>query len=130
MVLFAAMIFIRISSAEPTVHYSYARVRYNWGVDEYSNYNGFVAVCDLTAQSVLIPLIAFFELNEPLIMTLIFASISVRRILQGLASHPWMFIAAAMCDILGSYSNAISRSNGRLIYLNETKGPFVCPANP
>ena len=43
-------------------------------------------------------------------MTAVFASTSIRCLVKGLASEPWMYYMGAMMDLLGSYAMSIVMS--------------------
>ena len=43
-------------------------------------------------------------------MTIVYASTTIRHLVKGLASDPWMYYLGAMIDIVGSYGHSITRS--------------------
>ena len=49
---------------EHTISFSYVRVRYDWGVGEYSNYSSIVSATGIVGQAILIPLLTMLKVNE------------------------------------------------------------------
>ena len=95
---------------EFTIAYSYVKVRYNWGVDEYSTYSSIVSAVGIIGQAVFIPLVALLKINEAWIMTIVYISTMARHLLQGLANESWMFYLGSLVDIVGSYASSINRA--------------------
>ena len=61
-------------------------------------------------QLIFVPLVNYFQFNEAWLMTAVFASTSLRTLVKGLASEPWMYYAGAIIDLLGAYAMSIVRS--------------------
>jgi len=95
---------------EFTVAFSYVRIRYSWGVDEYSTYSSIVSSASIVGQAIFMPTVALLKVNEAWIMTLCFVNLFVRHIVKGFASEPWMYYLGALIDTFGSYASSIMRS--------------------
>ena len=76
---------------EYTVAFSYVRIRYNWGVDEYSTYSSIVSSASLVAQAIFMPLMSVLKVNEAWVMAFCFSNLIARHIVKGFASEPWMY---------------------------------------
>ena len=76
---------------EMTVAFSYVRIRYSWGVDEYSTYSSIVSSSSIVAQAIFMPLMSLLKVNEAWIMIYCFVSLIARHIVKGFASEPWMY---------------------------------------
>jgi hypothetical protein len=90
---------------EMTVAFSYVRIRYSWGVDEYSTYSSIVSSSSIVAQAIFMPLVSLLKVNEAWIMIFCFVSLIARHVVKGFASEPWMYY-------LGKY-NSVLRVNCR-----------------
>ena len=90
---------------EMTVAFSYVRIRYSWGVDEYSTYSSIVSSSSIVAQAIFMPLMSLLKVNEAWIMIYCFVSLIIRHVVKGFASEPWMYY-------LGKY-NLVLRVNWR-----------------
>lgn len=95
---------------EFTIAFSYVRIRYNWGVDEYSTYSSVVSITGIVGQAILLPLIKALNINEALVMVVIYASVVARHVIKGFATEPWLYYLGAMVDLIGSYASNINRS--------------------
>ena len=76
---------------EMTVAFSYVRIRYSWGVDEYSTYSSIVSSSSIVAQAIFMPLMSLLKVNEAWIMIYCFVSLIIRHVVKGFASEPWMY---------------------------------------
>ena len=88
---------------EMTVAFSYVRIRYSWGVDEYSTYSSIVSSSSIVAQAIFMPLMSLLKVNEAWIMIYCFVSLIIRHVVKGFASEPWMYY-------LGKYNLALIKS--------------------
>ena len=93
---------------EFTVAFSYVRIRYNWGVDEYSTYSSIVSATGIVSQAIFMPLVSILNVNEAWIMLFCYVSVTIRHVVKGLASEPWMYYLGAMIDLVGSYASSIT----------------------
>ena len=87
---------------EHTVAFSYVRIRYSWGVDEYSTYSSIVSSSSILAQAIFMPLVSLLKVNEAWIMIFCFVSLIARHVVKGFASEPWMYY-------LGEYNPVLTR---------------------
>ncbi len=94
---------------EGTVSYSYVKVRYNWGVDEYSTYSSVISASNLATQAIVIPFIKYLNINEALVLIIVLTCTLARHLLKALAVESWMYYLGAIIDISG-YAFAIVRS--------------------
>ena len=93
---------------EYTVAFSYVRIRYNWGVDEYSTYSSIVSSASLVAQAIFMPLMSVLKVNEAWVMAFCFSNLIARHIVKGFASEPWMYYLGKYIGFnLAKYSKAM-----------------------
>ena len=95
---------------EFSVSYSYTFLRYNWQVDENSDYSTITSIVDICAQAVFIPLMAALKLNEAYVMPILFCTISIRHAIKAFAFEPWMYYLGSFIDCLGFYAFNIRQS--------------------
>ena len=111
LVLLMMMIFTVLAfSGEGNVSFSYVRLRYNWGVDEYSNYASVVSLASISAQAIVVPLMALLKINEALVLVAIMLTFLAKHVSWGFASEPWIYYFGGLIDSAGSYSFSIIRS--------------------
>ena len=111
LVLVAIVVFsIMPLFGEFSISYSYTFVRYNWQVDENSDYSTITSIVDICAQAVFIPVMAALKLNEAYVMPILFCTISIRHAVKAFAVEPWMYYLASFIDCLGFYAFNIRQS--------------------
>ena len=110
-VLLAIVVFsIMPMFGEFSVSYSYTFIRYDWQVDENSDYHTITSIVDIVAQAVFIPLMAVLRLNEAYVMPILFSTISIRHAVKAFAYEPWMYYLGSFIDCVGFYAFNIRQS--------------------
>ena len=89
---------------EQTIGYNYVRTRYNWEVQDYSNFRTVSMIIKIVGQSICIPLLGFFSIRDSLIIPFLLSSILISDFVRGFGEVPWMYYLASAIDFMGTYS--------------------------
>ena len=95
---------------ENNISYAYTLSRYNWQVEENSNYRSITSMVDLTSQAIFIPLMAFLKWNEAWVMTGLISTLTARHVIKALATEPWMYYLGSIINCIGFYALSIKSS--------------------
>ena len=95
---------------EFSVSYSYTYVRYDWEVNEVSDYSTITSIVHILAQVIFLPMMACLKLNETYVMPVLFCGFVIRHTVKAFASEPWMYYLGSFIDCLGFYAFNIRQS--------------------
>ena len=95
---------------ENNISYAYTLSRYNWQVDENSDYRSITSMVDITSQAIFIPLMAYLKWNEAWVMTGLISTLTARHIIKALATEPWMYYLGSIINCIGFYALSIKSS--------------------
>ena len=90
--------------------YNYTRTKFEWEMNEYSQYSSIVISAIIIGQGLFIPLVAYFKPNEVLLMSILLATVLARYVIQAFAVSGMVFYIGAFVFILGSYHMSIEKS--------------------
>ena len=110
---------------EHVVAYSYTLIRYNWRVNENSDYSSITSIVDLVAQATFIPLMGYLKLNEAWVMTILYTTISARHTLKAFSYESWMYYLASFIDCVGFYCMFIRSSMLSTIVAKDELGKVM-----
>ena len=110
---------------EHIIAYSYTLVRFNWQVNENSDYHSITSIVDLVSQATFIPLMGYFKLNEAWVMTILYSTISTRHIVKAFATEPWMYYLGSFIDCVGFYTMYIRSSMLSTIVAKDELGKVM-----
>ena len=106
MILFDRIVDVGVDANE----YNYTRTKFEWEMNEYSQYSSIVISAIIIGQGLFIPLVAYFKPNEVLLMSILLATVLARYVIQAFAVSGMMFYIGAFVFILGSYHMSIEKS--------------------
>ena len=106
MILFDRIVDVGVDANE----YNYTRTKFEWEMNEYSQYSSIVISAIIIGQGLFIPLVAYFKPNEVLVMTILLGTVLSRYVIQAFAVSGMMFYIGAFVFILGSYHMSIEKS--------------------
>jgi len=95
---------------ESVIGYNYVRTRYNWEVQDYSNFITLSEIFDIVGQSICIPLLGIFSIRDSLIVPFLLSCIIIRDFVKGFGEAPWMFYFGSAINIMCGYSFSACRS--------------------
>ena len=95
---------------EEVIGYNYVRTRYNWEVQDYSNYRTVSEIIDIVGQSICIPLLGILSIRDSLIIPFLLSGIIIRDFVKGFGEEPWMYYFGSAINIMGGYSFSACRS--------------------
>ena len=95
---------------EFTVSYSYTYLRYDWEVNENSDYSTITSIVHILAQAIFLPIMACLKLNETYVMPVLFCGFVIRHTVKAFAYEPWMYYLGSFIDALGFYAFNIRQS--------------------
>lgn len=110
---------------EHVIAYSYTLVRFNWQVNENSDYHSITSIVDLVAQATFIPLMGYFKFNEAWVMTILYTTISSRHLVKAFATQPWMYYLGSFIDCVGFYVMFIRSSMLSTIVAKDELGKVM-----
>ena len=90
--------------------YNYTRTKFEWEMNEYSQYTSIVISAVIIGQGLFIPLVDYIKPNEVFLMTILLGTIVSRYVIQAFAVSGWMFYVGAFVFVFGSYSMSIEKS--------------------
>ena len=95
---------------EGVIGYNYVMTRYNWGVDEYSDYKTVTEILDIVGQSICIPLLGYLQIRDSLLIPFLLSTIVARDFVKAFAEQSWMYYFGSAINIMGGYSFSAARS--------------------
>ena len=95
---------------ENNISYAYTLSRYNWQVEENSDYRSITSLVDLTSQAIFIPLMAYLKWNEAWVMTALISTLTARHTIKALATESWMYYLGSVVNCVGFYALSIKSS--------------------
>ena len=108
--LFVMLTVILPFFGEMTIGYNYVRTRYNWEIQEYSDYRTISEIIDLVGQTICIPLLGMLQIRDSLLIPFLLSTIVARDFIKGFGEDPWMYYFGSAINIMGGYGFSACRS--------------------
>ena len=111
-VLYTLVIFVGHLSfeGERSVAYNYVRTRYEWEVNEYSDFSSITHIIHSAGQLIVVPLINYFHLSSSNLIPVLMCTITARHLITALAVDSWMLYLSSVVDFLGQYAFNLSKA--------------------
>ena len=95
---------------ESVIGYLYVRKRYDWGVQEYSDFRTVSEVLDIVGQAIFIPVLGVLQIKDSLIIPILLSTVIARDFFKGFAETSWLYYFGSAINVMGGYSFAACRS--------------------
>lgn len=95
---------------ESVIGYLYVRKRYDWGVQEYSDFRTVSEVLDIVGQAIFIPVLGVLQIKDSLIIPILLSTVIARDFVKGFAETSWLYYFGSAINVMGGYCFAACRS--------------------
>ena len=95
---------------EMTIGYNYVRTRYNWEVQDYSNFRSITEIIDIAGQTICIPLLGMLSIRDSLLIPFLLSTIIARDFIKGFGEESWMYYFGSAINVMGGYAFSACRS--------------------
>ena len=95
---------------EGVIGYNYVRTRYNWEVQNYSDFTTITSAIGIASDAIFIPILGMLQIRDSVIIPITLTTIIARDFIKGFAVYPWMYYLGSAINVLGGYSFSASRS--------------------